>query len=328
MVTLVEKDTVSTTAIKFVGTGFQTLTDYTAKAKYLGVEATSVVVTSDTEALAEFANGVPLSSVSQKAFLYFTWAVSPIQHYAVNVNLTNAATVAALDAPVSCSFAGGCSISISQSGLLTNLLSDPARNNIRVCGQLCKIDTAASTASQVKCTLPPMATTASIDQFKIVSESYISGVAFSSRPTDEQATMSVWDGSHQNGWRDNAANCFFGTAFRLGYIGVLNEVKYFMSRFVRSNFEFKLRFEGSMTGASNSWVTIFTVGREIHEGWNYYNFPAGKELKYRYYRFFGPSSGSCVVGEVSLRGYEAIDSTADSYVCKANMTINGVVPPV
>jgi hypothetical protein len=72
VVTLVEKDTVSTTAIKFVGTGFQTLTDYTAKAKFLGVEATSVVVTSDTEALAEFANGIPLSSVSQKAFLYFT----------------------------------------------------------------------------------------------------------------------------------------------------------------------------------------------------------------------------------------------------------------
>jgi len=101
------------------------------------------------------------------------------------------------------------------------------------------------------------------------------GVPFSSKPLDEQLTMSVWDGSHQHGWDDTAGNCFFGTAFRAGYIGVLNEVKYFMSRFVKANFENKLRFEGSMTGASGTWVTIFTVGREIHEGWNYHNFAPG-----------------------------------------------------
>ena len=103
--------------------------------------------------------------------------------------------------------------------------------------------------------------------------------------------------------------CWFGAAFRPGYVGVLNEVKYFMGRFDKNKFEGKLRFEASMTGSTGTWTTIFTVGKEIHEGCNYYNLPAGKELKYRYYRFYGSAWGSCVVGEVSLRGYEVIDST-------------------
>ncbi len=44
---------------------------------------------------------------------------------------------------------------------------------------------------------------------------------------------------------------------------------------------------------------------------------------YRYYRFYGPSTGSCIVGEVSLRGYEAIDNNSPSIVCNAQISING-----
>jgi hypothetical protein len=65
------------------------------------------------------------------------------------------------------------------------------------------------------------------------------GLPFSSIST---MTMSVWDGSHQSGWTSNGGNCYFGTAFRAGYIGVLNEVKYFMSRFNKGNFIGKLKF--------------------------------------------------------------------------------------
>ena len=66
---------------------------------------------------------------------------------------------------------------------------------------------------------------------------------------------------------------------------------------------------------STDWTDIFVVGEEIHEGWNYHNYEAGSYLKYRYYRFFGSGTGSCIVGEVSLRGYEVIDSNASSYSC-------------
>jgi IPT/TIG domain len=96
-----------------------------------------------------------------------------------------------------------------------------------------------------------------------------------------------------------------------------------MSRFTKSNFVNKLRFEGAMT-SSGPWTKIFTVGQEIHEGWNYYNYPEGQELKYRYYRFYGAGTGACVVGEVSLRGFEVIDDINDNYSCTAQVFLDGV----
>jgi len=64
---------------------------------------------------------------------------------------------------------------------------------------------------------------------------------------------------------------------------------------------------------NTDWTDIFVVGEEIHEGWNYHNYAPGSYLKYRYYRFFGSGTGSCIVGEVSLRGFEVIDSNSSSY---------------
>jgi len=86
-----------------------------------------------------------------------------------------------------------------------------------------------------------------------------------------------------------------------------------MSRFDRSKYVGKLLFQGSQNGIN--WTLIFKVGEEIHEGWNYYNYPPGSYLKYRYYRFFGTDYGSCIVGEISLRGYEVIDSNSTTFDC-------------
>jgi hypothetical protein len=58
-----------------------------------------------------------------------------------------------------------------------------------------------------------------------------------------------------------------------------------MARFTKAKFVGFLKFQGSSDGLN--FVDIFTVGQEIHEGWNYHNYPVGSELKYRYYRFFG-----------------------------------------
>lgn len=114
------------------------------------------------------------------------------------------------------------------------------------------------------------------------------------------------------GWTDTMINCYFGTSFKEGYVGVLREVKYFMNRFVRTNLVGKLQFQGSNDGVS--YTTIFTVGEEIHEGWNYYNYQTGEEPKYRYFRFLGTAQKSCVgVGEIAFRGFEVIDSNADTY---------------
>lgn len=136
----------------------------------------------------------------------------------------------------------------------------------------------------------------------------------------------MFDGKNLNGWTDNGLNCFFGTAFKPGYIGVIKEVKYFMNRFTRANIVNNLRFQGSNDGVT--YDDVFLVGQEIHEGWNYYTYPDGQELKYRFYRFFGNATGSCAnVGEISFRGVEVIDSNANVYSsCPIELTLNNSSP--
>jgi hypothetical protein len=107
------------------------LTDFSGKAKYLNVEATTVDVQSDILALATFSKGVPLSSTSQRAFLYFQQNSQAVQHYAENINFTNDATVTALDSAVSCSYAGGCILSITQGGFLANLVSESSNRQAK-----------------------------------------------------------------------------------------------------------------------------------------------------------------------------------------------------
>ena len=133
--------------------------------------------------------------------------------------------------------------------------------------------------------------------------------------------LSVFDGNYQNGVTDMSSNCFFGTSFKPGYIGLLREVKYFMNRFSRKTFVGNLMFQGSFDGVN--YTNIFVVGEEIHEGWNYYEYAAGSELSYRFYRFFGAVSGSCVIGEVGLFGYEVINDNNPHYTCNVSLILNG-----
>ena len=81
----------------------------------------------------------------------------------------------------------------------------------------------------------------------------------------------MFDGISKNRNTDSGAQCNFGTYFKPGYIGVVREVKYFMNRFTKTNIVGKLLFQGSNDGTT--YTTIFTVGEEIHEGWNYYTYP-------------------------------------------------------
>jgi hypothetical protein len=101
---------------------------------------------------------------------------------------------------------------------------------------------------------------------------YIKGTLYGS---DNDNLEAVFDGMNPNGWKSEAKDCYFGTYFREGYIGFIVEARYFMNRFTRSNFVGNLRLEGSQDGLT--YTTIFTVGEEIHEGWNYYTFETGKE---------------------------------------------------
>ena len=137
-----------------------------------------------------------------------------------------ALTATALDNSVSCSFAGGYYLSIMQPEFLANLASDPAKNTIYVCEEHCELSPVESTLRLIECKVPALPTTYSFDQYKIISESYLMGTAFSS---NSKYTTYLWGGSNQHGWDDRTAPCHFGTAFRVGYIGVINQVKYIMN---------------------------------------------------------------------------------------------------
>ena len=168
---------------------------------FAGVLADSVALSSEMQAVATFSKGIPLISgtVPVRGYLWFTDSSTLIQQWATSsAAILNPPSFVEVDQSISCSFAGGCTLSITQSGLLSNLLlGDPYKNSIRVCGQVCKVNVNESTASQVRCNVPALPTLYSIDNYNLISEQYLMGTPFSS---DSTQTMLVWDGSHQNGW--------------------------------------------------------------------------------------------------------------------------------
>jgi hypothetical protein len=102
-------------------------------------------------------------------------------------------------------------------------------------------------------------------------------------------------------------------------VGVISQVKFFMNVFTKPTYSGYLKFQGSSDNIT--YTTLFTVGDEIHEGWNYYDYASGSELKYRYFRVYGSNAGSCNVGEFALMGVEAINDDTSSYACSANITL-------
>jgi hypothetical protein len=105
------------TTVTIEGTNFTAHSvDFTGKFRFGGLMADSVTVNSDTEAVATFTNGIPLTAaVAQRGFLYFEQNAAPfIQQWAnSSATLLNPVTALAIDQSVSCSFAGGCSVQIT-----------------------------------------------------------------------------------------------------------------------------------------------------------------------------------------------------------------------
>jgi hypothetical protein len=194
---------------------------------------------------------------------------------------------------------------------------------------LCTLSEADSTTSTANCFLPAISTQYSVNAFNITTPGDITelGTTFSS---NNLYTYALFDGSNMNGWPSTTGNCYVGVAYPLNYVGFLSQVKFYMNAFTPSTFIGQLSFQGSNDGTS--YTTIFTVGSEIHTGWNYYNYAEdGTEPIYRYYRLAGAGAGSCVVGELVLTGQVAIKDTNANYACTPSLSLNGttsVVPVI
>jgi hypothetical protein len=148
----------------------------------------------------------------------------------------------------------------------------------------------------------------------------IYGTAFSSS-SNPTSTAAPWDGiaASLNGFVSSTSPWYFGTGFGSGFVGELYQVKFWMNRFVVSNYAGNLVFQGC--NDKINWVTLITVGNEIHEGWNYYYFQSSP-LKYRYYQFAssGPATNQ-EIGEVQLYGAIVINDNNPSYTCKSSINI-------
>jgi hypothetical protein len=135
-------------------------------------------------------------------------------------------------------------------------------------------------------------------------------------------TYAAFDADNTVGFKDTTSTtCYIGMGFTVGHVGIVSEVKFFMNTFLKETYSGNLIFQGSSDNIK--YTDLFTVGDEIHEGWNYKTYTDATVLKYRYYRFKGTEVGACNMGELVLWGVEAINDSASSHTCAGIITING-----
>lgn len=117
----------------------------------------------------------------------------------------------------------------------------------------------------------------------------------------------------------SSANCFAGIQFATGYVGIVNEISFFLDEFEADIVIDHLLIQASSDNFVSSVETLATVSEEVHEGWNYYDLTEGgtkDPAKYRYYRLSSDVFKGCnSIGEIHYIGYEVIDDEQDTYTC-------------
>lgn len=133
----------------------------------------------------------------------------------------------------------------------------------------------------------------------------------------------ILDGSIIPGMTNTAIGCYVGIQFPAGFVGVVNEISFFLDEYEPSYIEDKLTIEASSDNFVDSVVVLHTVSEEAHEGWNYYSMADLDEIpKYQYYRLKSDAAGNygCnSIGEIHFFGFEVIDDENDEYECPVEL---------
>jgi hypothetical protein len=173
--------------------------------------------------------GVPLAETEVAPSVVFRSTSNPDtdQLTAVNdsVTLSNPASTPTSTA-TSCSFAGGCSYTITGDGFYASMQN--SANSISVCAVACEIDDDASSASEIVCTLPDLATTYSVTDYQI-DASDIMELTWTSSSGDATEEAKLNDGEDDSDYTDASTECFFSTSFDTNYVAVLEEVSVFLN---------------------------------------------------------------------------------------------------
>jgi len=272
-----------------------------------------------TSATATFATGI--SSGTFDVTLAFREIGGGLDTWAVATSLTNTVDITTVtSAGTTCSFAGGCGLTMSLAGLASDLQVDG--NSVDVCGNECVLSVADSTGNDAVCHVPSLTTIYSATNHRISEAGVLQGTWFASN-TDQMAVLS--DYNNIVDYSDSTASgCFFGMEFKQGHVGVLDEVKFFINNlYDKTPFANNLVFQGSDDGVA--WTDLWQIDDVVHEGWNTMNFKEESAPEtYAKFRFYGSTTGSCRVGEARFTGIEAINDNASSYACTPTLTVNGV----
>ena len=112
--------------------------------------------------------------------------------------------------------------------------------------------------------------------------------------------------------------CYVGIQFPTDYVGIVNEISFFLDEFSTNHIVDKLHIEASNDNFVDvdSIELLAIVSEEAHEGWNYYDL-SDLAPQYAYYRLRSNHTGGCEdIGEIHYMGYEVINDDSDTYDCK------------
>ena len=222
----VDSATLTATSIVFTGTNFLT-TGHTAKSSLSGVSADTVVVDSTSQVTATWTLGTPFIPAALSPLLMFTHDASGVAYKATTTaTVTNPLTVSSSSQGLSCSFAGGCLMTVAANGLSQMMKSDPTNNFITVCEEKCLLSETDSSPTEAKCLLPAVSTIYSNTNFMILSPAALNGTLTASSLTP----WAMFDGSITNWNEESSANtvCHATMAFKAGHVAILDKVKYYL----------------------------------------------------------------------------------------------------
>ena len=285
---------------------------YTVTVMYGSISESGSLDASTGAVTATFANGIPPGTTTSKV-MFATSAGDTFYSTPVDVTVAVSATSTSVSA---CSWAGGCSFTISQSGILEGVKHGGI--TVDVCHDSAEIDLDASTADSLVVIAPPHITSHSLSTYNLIAASSIKGTN-SSNPSDIGSL--AFDGIPSTQFKSgNTTGCYLQVDFGT-YIGKLDKVKYFMNRMTdkQTNFVGNIAFQYYNT-SSSSYEDSFTVDGFLREGWNEYTFTT--PLESSSYRFSFVTAKSCQMGEVELWGYVLEDSAATSKTCE--IFLNGL----
>jgi hypothetical protein len=278
--------------------------------------------------VATFDKGVPVTSSPQGPALIFTDQTTAVDYHAsiVNVTVDNPILVTAASASLECSFAGGCNYEVHAAGLSALMKQNNQEHYVKVCDEKCVYDDASSDASIAKCTLSQLSTLYSDANYNIseMTEDLKTGKPFGTLknntiPFDDTLVVKPQEDSQVGGL------CFVGVGFKAGHVAMMRQVKWFLGDIAdKTVYEDITKFQGS--NDNSTWTDLFTMGDGTHEGWNYHVWENPADYpKYRFYRFSGNKTGSCIINEIKITGVETIDNSDANRACTAELVSGGTV---